>query len=332
MTGNIANKNFVFRKSFRSWFYGEGMIFPILVGLFFLGEIVSPRFLSRFNMVNLLRQGSFIILISLGQMLVILTKGIDLSVGSFVALSSVVSALTIALMGNWFLGILIPLLVTTGLGVFSGWYVTKSKIQPFVVTLAMMLLGRGLALTLSNETPIPIRNAAPLYGWLGRGVILDVLPVPLVLALVVIIVLWFFLSRTVLGRSIYAVGGDEVSAILMGINATRVKIVVYAMSGFLAGLSGVLNACRLATGIPTIGEGLELDSISAAVIGGTLLSGGYGGVLGAALGGLAVSSISNILNLAGITSWYQWVVRGIVLLGAIGLQALVSVKSSTANV
>ncbi|MGB4411808.1 MAG: ABC transporter permease, partial [Atribacterales bacterium] len=269
------------------------------------------------NITNLLRDASIIALISAGMTMALLTGGLDLSVGSMLAVSGVFSAsLTVY---GFLPALLLPLLITTFLGMVSGIIISKAKIQPFIVTLSMMMAGRGLALAFSNETPIASSIKSGFYVILGRGYIFNI-PISVVIMLVIYLIVWYLLDKTSFGRSIYAIGGDEKAANLMGINVDLVKIMVYALSGLFAGLAGVIQTSYLGVGSPNAGESYELDAIASAVIGGTLLTGGYGKIEGTLVGAIIIAMIGNILNLVGVISWYQWVIRGFILIIAVVLQ------------
>ncbi|MCA1850441.1 MAG: ABC transporter permease, partial [Acidobacteria bacterium] len=233
-------------------------------------------FLTSENLLNILRQNSMVGLIALGMTFVILTGGIDLSVGSLYAVASVIA---VYLAGNGLLAALLGAVAATALlGLVNGVVIAKARIQPFIVTLAMMIAARGLALAVTGEKSVSAgRDAPATFGWLARGYI-GPLPVPAVILFAAFIVGWVVLNHTRFGRHVYSLGDNEEAARLMGLNVGRVTICVYALSGALAGLAGVIFASRLGTGQPTAGIGWELDAIAAVVVGGTLLTGGQGGV------------------------------------------------------
>jgi ribose transport system permease protein len=281
-------------------------------------------FLTEENLINILRQNSMVGLIALGMTFVILTGGIDLSVGSLYAVASVVAVylagygLVVALLG--------AVAATTLLGVINGVVIAKARIQPFIVTLSMMIAARGLVLAVTDEKSVSASRDAPAtFGWLAHGY-LGPLPVPVVLLFAAFAVGWVVLKNTRFGRHVYSVGDNEEAARLMGLNVGRVTISVYALSGALAGLAGVIFASRLGTGQPTAGIGWELDAIAAVVIGGTLLTGGQGGVGPTLVGVLLLGVILNILTKEDISSWWQLVLRGVILLAVVVVQNRLSQK------
>lgn len=294
-------------------------IFTLLI-LTIISIIISPNFFSLFNITNLLRQASVIALVSAGMSMAILTGGLDLAVGSLLAVGGVFAA-SLTEQGI-FAAILVSLLITAFLGTISGVIISKAKIQPFIVTLAMMMAGRGFALAFSNEKPIAVATAArdSFFGKIGRGYLFDIIPVPVVITILVYLAIWYLLTKTSFGRCVYAVGGNEKGAKLMGVNVDRIKITVYALSGLLAGLASIILVSRLGAGSPNAGESYELDAIASAVIGGTLLTGGYGKIMGTLIGAIIVTMVGNVLNLAGLISWYQWMIKGVIIILAVVLQ------------
>jgi ribose/xylose/arabinose/galactoside ABC-type transport system permease subunit len=282
------------------------------------GAIRYPEFATPENLLNVLRQNSMLGLVALGMTFVILTGGIDLSVGSLLAVGGVVAArlspygTAAALAGG--VG------VAAGLGLLNGAVVAKARIQPFIVTLAMMIAARGAALGATSEQSIRVDPGAEGFAWLGRGSI-GPLPVPVVLLLLAFALGWAALRYTRFGRYVYAVGDNEEAAKLMGLKVDRVTLGTYALSGALAGLAGIVLAARLGAGQPVAGTGWELDAIAAVVVGGTLLTGGQGGAGSTLLGALLLGVTFNLFNLEGsITPWWQWVLRGAFLLGVVVVQ------------
>ncbi|HVF57100.1 MAG TPA: ABC transporter permease [Pyrinomonadaceae bacterium] len=280
------------------------------------------QFLTENNLTNVLRQNSMLGLVALGMTFVILTGGIDLSVGSLLAVAGVVAA---NLAGR---GIVVALVaavaVATLLGLVNGIVIAKARIQPFIVTLAMMIAARGLALVATGEQSVSVGRLSQGFTELGRGK-LDLgafaVPVPVLVLIAAYILGWLILSHTRFGRHVYAIGDNEEAARLMGLNAGRVTMGVYALSGALAGLAGVILASRLGAGQPVAGVGWELDAIAAVVVGGTLLTGGQGSVVFTLVGVLLLGVIFNIFNLEGsISPWWQQVLRGLILLAVVVVQ------------
>lgn len=276
-------------------------------------------FLMPENLLNVLRQNSMLGIIAVGMTFVILTGGIDLSVGSLLALAGVIAAfladkgLAVALLA--------AIAATAFLGFINGVIIAKARIQPFIVTLGMMIAARGLTLAITNEQNVRIPATATDFSWLGQGEIFGFLPVPIVVLIIAYAIFWVVLNYTRFGRHVFAVGDNDEAARLMGLNINRVTILVYAISGLLAGLAGVILASRLNTGSPVEGVGRELDAIAAVVVGGTLLTGGKGSLISTLYGVLLLGVIFNIFNLEGqISPWWQLVLRGGILLAVVVLQ------------
>ncbi|MGH9941352.1 MAG: ABC transporter permease [Pyrinomonadaceae bacterium] len=275
-------------------------------------------FLTPENLLNVLRQNSMLGLVALGMTFVILTGGIDLSVGSLLAVAGVIAA-NLADRGTG-LALVAAVGVTTLLGLLSGVVISKARIQPFIVTLAMMIAARGLALAATGEESVRVGRLSAGFTWLGRGWI-GPLPVPVVILLLAFALGWLVLNHTRFGRHVYSIGDNEEAARLMGLNVGRVTMGVYALSGLLAGLAGVILAARLGAGQPVAGIGWELDAIASVVVGGTLLTGGQGSALSTLVGVLLLGVIFNIFNLEGqISPWWQLVLRGIILLAVVVVQ------------
>jgi len=285
-------------------------------------SFVFPSFGTVTNLTNILVDQSFLAIVALGMTFVIISGGIDLSVGSVFALGGVVAAwgsqhgLLVALGA--------PLLLCGAIGLLNGLLVARAGMAPFIVTLASLLGARGLLLALSNEGETTYRVPADgLFHDLGA----DLLGVNLSVwvAVVLYVVLGVVLTRTGFGQGVFAVGGSEDAASLMGLRVARIKISVYVLSGLLAGLAGALNAAWVSSGVTILGTGMELDAIAAVVIGGTLLVGGAGSVLGTAAGVLLLGVIQNLINQVGsLNSSIQAVVSGAFLIVVVVLQTLLS--------
>jgi ribose transport system permease protein len=290
-------------------------VFLALLFFVIVFAVASPRFLTLDNFINVSRQISANVIIGSALTFVIITAGIDLSVGSLVALSGVLLA---GLMWNyyipWPIAILITLVVLGVFGWLNGLAVAKQGLNPLIVTLAMMTAARGVALSYSGGEPIFIEE--PVILALGNGY-LGPIPIPVVVAVVVMIVSHIVLTRTKLGRYVYAVGGNEEAARISGINVDRIKLFVYIMSAVFAALAGIIWAGRLYSGNPTAGQGTELDVIAAVVIGGTSLFGGVGSIGGTLLGAFIVGIISNGLTILNVPFYYQLIAKGLVIYIAI---------------
>jgi ribose transport system permease protein len=280
------------------------------------------QFLTENNLTNVLRQNSMLGLVALGMTFVILTGGIDLSVGSLLAVAGVIAA---KLAGQGiFVALAAAVAVTALLGLVNGVVIAKARIQPFIVTLAMMIAARGLALIATGEESVSVGRLSQGFTGLGRGKLdlgLFAVPVPVLVLIAAYIVGWLVLSHTRFGRHVYSIGDNEEAARLMGLNVGRVTMSVYALSGALAGLAGVILASRLGAGQPVAGQGSELEAIAAVVVGGTLLTGGQGSVVFTLVGVLLLGVIFNIFNLEGsISPWWQQVLRGLILLAVVIVQ------------
>ena len=296
-----------------AWMQRYGM-FAILVLLCLILGLMHERFFTTANLLVVTRQAAINGLLAAGMTLVILTGGIDLSVGSVLALAGAVSAETLAATGDLTWAILAALAVGTVLGFINGLFVAYPNLPPFIVTLATMAWARGLTLVYTDGRHIPDQDGA--YRFIGSGY-LGPLPVPVVILLVTYLVLWIFLTRTRWGRLIYAVGGNEQACRLAGIPVPRVKTLVYTASGFFAGLTGLVLTARLVSAQPTAGAGYELDAIAAVILGGTSLAGGRGSILGTLVGALIMGVLDNGLNLMNVSPFYQEVAKGLVILGAV---------------
>jgi ribose/xylose/arabinose/galactoside ABC-type transport system permease subunit len=268
-------------------------------------------------------QGAFLGLIVIGMTFVIISGGIDLSVGSILALGGVIAAQIVQV--SWPLALILPPVLCGLIGFGNGLLIAKAKMAPFIVTLAGLLGIRGLALALAGERPIGIDAGSP-FAWFGQGQILGV-AVPIVLVLIAFVIAGLVLARTSYGRVIFAIGGSEESARLMGLPVDRTKIIAYTTSGALAGLAGALLAARLSAGDPNGGLALELDAISAVVVGGTLLTGGAGSMSGSLAGVLLLSILQNLINQLGtLGSYAQQLVSGTFLIVVVVAQAYLARK------
>ncbi|MHB8073256.1 ABC transporter permease [Desulfosporosinus fructosivorans] len=295
--------------------YEKFGIIAILFGITILMSILSDRFLTSANIINIIRQVSFIAIIALGATAIIITTGIDLSAGSIVGITSVVVASYAHPGQNSLIVVLfVGLAVGTIAGLVNGTLIAKTGIPPFIVTMGMYTTARGLALLYSDGRPIS--NLSPNFIFLGAGHVLGI-PVPIIILAVVAILTHFLLNNTRLGRHIYAVGGNEQAAVISGINVNRVKIFVYAFAGFLASLSGLILTARIYSGQPGLGVGFELDAIAAAVIGGTSLNGGVGTVIGTICGALVVGVINNGMDLMGVNMYWQQITKGGIIVLAV---------------
>lgn len=292
-----------------------------LIALLFLIVVVSflnPNFFTVDNIMNILRQTSINAIIAVGMTLVILTAGIDLSVGSVLALCGAFAATMIGLEIPVMIAVPTALLAGAALGAISGVIIAKGKVQAFIATLVTMTLLRGVTMVYTDGRPIStgFTDVADSFAWFGTGYALGI-PVPIWLMVIVFASVWYLLNHTRFGRYIYAVGGNESAARLSGINVDRVKIGVYAICGLLAALAGLIVTSRLSSAQPTAGMGYELDAIAAVVLGGTSLAGGKGRIMGTLIGALIIGFLNNALNLLDVSSYYQMIAKAVVILLAV---------------
>ena len=288
-----------------------------------------PNFLKKENLLNIMKQISVVAIIAIGMTMIIITAGIDLSVGSLIAFSGVITALAIRglggddpTMGHLWLGSLAGILVCGLVGLFTGGLVTLFGIPAFIATLGIMFSARGLAFIFADSEPIAIGNEA--FGWLGRGRDFLGLPNSVILMLILFAIAHVLMTRTSIGRYIYAVGGNPEAARLSGVPVKWVVVFVYTLTGLLAGLGGVMEASLHVTGDPKAGNLVELQVIAAVVVGGTSLAGGQGKILGTLIGAFIIGVIRNGMNLTGVEAHMQSVVYGVVILIAVLIDRLKS--------
>jgi len=308
---------------------GEGLLlaFVLLVAVF---AVRNPLFLSSANLINILRQTAEIGIGAAGQMVVILAAGIDLSVGSVLALSGLTAAI-LATQGLLFgsvglppeLALLAALSLGVAAGVINGLAVTQLRIAPIIVTLAAMTYLRGIVYTWSNGIPI-YAGLPDLYAWLGAGYIANVVPVPVVILCIVYCLLWFLLNRTVFGTHVFAVGGNAEAARLAGIPVKRVIVATYALSAFTAALAGIMVMGRVHSAQPLAGNGWELDTITAVALAGVSLFGGRGSLPKVFLASLTLAVLSNGFVLMGLSPYAQMIIKGIILMLAVGFDVLLN--------
>lgn len=294
-------------------------IYLILIILFIIPSLLSPVFRSYGNISNILHQAASLGIVSIGQTFVILLSGLDLSVGSVISLTTVLGA---TLMRDSplaiFLIVLLCLAVGAGIGFLNGFLVSKVKLSPLIATLGMMALIQGVALQIR---PYPGGYIPRSFGEVITGNLCFV-PVPAITFVLVIVAAIIILRKTVLGNYIYATGGSEENARLAGINIDRVKIFAYTICGFVAAVAGLVLTGRIRSGDPLVGTSFPLDSITAVIVGGTPFAGGQGGVEGTIAGALIIAMLSNMLNLLNVSSFYQYIVKGLILITAVVIYSL----------
>ena len=310
---------------------GAGLIAGLVVLLGILNALTHGDFLAPGNVVNVLRQISVNAVLAAGQTFVIITAGIDLSVGSLIALSGVLMAGVLSHEQPGIFAVFLAVLAGVGVGALagtiSGLPVVRFGLPPFITTLAMMLMARGSAFLYTGGQPIEIANK--YFNDIGTGLIgighifgIPGIPIPVIVMLIVVLAGNFVLTQTRFGRYVYAIGGNEEAARLSGVNVAGVKLSVYIISGALAGLASMLLAGRLNSGVPQSGQGYELQSIAAVVVGGTSLMGGRGSMTGTFVGALLIGMLYNLMNLLNVQSYAQEVVLGAVILAAVLLDEL----------
>ena len=283
-------------------------------------SLLSPHFLTTENLLNITRQVAVNAILATGMTFVIISAGIDLSVGSVLALSGCVMAIALNAGVGIFPGILLAVGVGSLCGLANGFMTGFLRVPPFIATLGMMSVARGLALVVTGG--YPIFELPEGFSYLGTGYLWDVLPVSLLFTFLVLVAAHFVLTRMKLGRYVYVIGGNEEAAVLSGVNVRATKMLIYTICGFLAGLASVVFVSRLNSAQPTAGIAYELDAIAATVIGGTSLFGGVGSIGGTVIGALIMGVLRNGLNLLNVSSFWQQVVIGVVIITAVYVDQL----------
>ena len=310
MTGSAS-----MREKFMDMLKGMGPVFA-LMALILVLSVLLPPFRTLTNAMLVLRQASIVGFVAFGMTGVILTGGIDLSVGSTLALTAIIGASLLAAGTPELAMIFIVLLCGFALGTINGLTITKLRLQPFIATLIGMSVFRGFALIITGGRSITGLRGFPVLEALGRGEFLGI-PIPVWLLAVMFVLFFFLLGKTALGRRIYAVGSNSTAAHLVGVNITKTKLFVYAVSGLMASVSALILVSRLGSAQPIMGIGLELDAIAAVALGGTSMAGGRGKIYGTIAGVLIITILSNGMNIMGVSSYYQTVVTGFVIFLAV---------------
>lgn len=300
----------------------------VLVLIIIISSIASPAFLAPANFENLLLQMAVTMIISCGMFTILLTGGIDLSVGSVVAVSGVIVAVCLETY-HWAIASLFGILVGLILGCINGLLVSKLKVAPFITTLGMMYFARGMAYWFTKAKTILWTSFDDVEAFknLGGGRIFGFLPIPAVIWIIVFIITIILVKYSKFGRVCYAIGGNEEAARLSGIKTSFYKILPYAYTGLLAGIGGVVLTARLGVGAPASGDGQEMDCITAVVVGGTSLSGGSGNISGVLLGAFILAIINNILNLCNVPSYPQQMLKGVIIVAAVILSTIKEKKN-----
>ncbi len=290
-------------------------VFAVVVIVAVVMGVLSPEFRTPGNLSVLLLNGSVVTFLALGQTCVLLTGGIDLSVGSNIALTGVIAALAMQSGVPWWGAALIAMCVGAAVGVFNGFMIHYGHMPPFIVTFATFGISASIPNILTQAKSITIHD--PMFAFFGRGKIYGV-PMPIIMVVIAAIIIGYFLKRTASGLHVYAVGGNRETARLAGINIAKTTILVYVISGICASMGGIITASRLMVGYPTAGSGNEqFYSIASAVVGGVSLFGGVGTILGAFIGALLIATVSNGMNVIGVSSYWQPLVIGSIILGGV---------------
>lgn len=309
-------------KTVRDYLLDYGFYFVILCLMAFF-TIKSGSFLTIRNFMNISTQAGYLIVVSFGVMLTILTGGIDLSVGSVLAFSCIVGCTVMQKTQSITLGIAVILLTSTFCGTINGITVAVLKLPAFIATMAMMNVTGGLALFLTNGASVS--GLPDSYSKIGWSKIFQI-PVTLILALAIFLIMWFLLKRTAYGRRLYAVGGNPKAANIMGIHVTLTVIIAYVISGLMAGIGGVMLSARLATARCAMAETLQMDTITAVVVGGTSMTGGRGSIVGTLIGACLISMIRNGLNLIELNYYYQLVITGAIIILAVAIDCMKHIR------
>lgn len=291
-----------------------------LLTLMLFVALINENFLTVDNILNILRQTSLNAIIAMGMTFVILTAGIDLSVGSILAFAGAVCASLIAADSPLIVALIVTLGTGAALGAASGIVVAYFGVQAFIATLVSMTMVRGAVLVFSEGRPISTGNleVSNAFYEVGGGYIAGI-PIPVIIAGLVFVICWYVLNHTRLGRYTYAIGGNEQVAKLSGVSVNIVKVTIYGISGMLAALAGIILTARLESAQPTAGLAFELDAIAAVVLGGTSLAGGRGRITGTLIGALIIGVLNNALNILDVSSFYQMIAKGAVILLAVVL-------------
>jgi ribose/xylose/arabinose/galactoside ABC-type transport system permease subunit len=302
----------------RAWLE-KGTLFVVIVLFVIIFSIASGgKYASPLNLMNILIAASLTGIVSIGMTFVVLGAGIDLSVAGITVLTGISGAMMIDSGMNWLLACLIMVILGGFIGLVNGLSITKLKMVPFVTTMAMMNITRGIARTLSNGKTITLPEEVTVIG-LGR--LFGLIPIPIIMLVVCVAIGSVILLKTTYGREVYATGGNQRAAWLAGLKADRVIMLTYVFSGLFAALGAVLVISRLQSAAPTMGQNLELDCIAACVIGGTSLFGGEGGVGGTILGAILIAMINNGLNITGVTPFMQEIAKGLIIFVVIAIDA-----------
>jgi ribose transport system permease protein len=307
------NKNSITAKRIL-WFVGKNYLIVTLIVLIIVGSMLSGKFLTTRNILNVLLQNSMTTITAMGMLLAIITGGIDLSVGSVIALSGCLVAGFIQGGMNILAAVFITILIMSLLGLLSGVLVSYGKVAPFIVTLAMMTIIRGMAYMYQVGSDRRI-DGTFLTEFINSNIAM--IPIPVYIMVIVVVIIAFILTKTTFGRGIYAIGGNSETARLAGINVKFTLIAVYVISAILTTVSGIIMAGRLSMGTALVGQGFEMDAIASVVVGGAALAGGTGSVRDTVIGAFIIGVLANIMNLMGVAAYPQMIIKGVIIVVAV---------------
>lgn len=298
---------------------GVSALLPLVLVVFFF-TVLSDNFLNSYNIMNILRQASVYAIMGIGMTFVILTGGIDLSQGSVLALSAVICAKLINSSGNILFAVIVTLVIGVLIGVTNGLMIAYVRLPAFIMTLGSMYMVRGITLYITNSTQVNVKGV-PVFNYIGQGFLFGI-PFPVFIFVIVGVIAIIFLSKTGKGRQIYAVGSNVDSARLSGVKVEKTLILAYVLSSLCVALAGIVYLARLTAAQPTAGEGYEMESIAAVVVGGTSQAGGEGGVLGTLIGAVIIAVIRNGLVIIGVGSYFTKIVVGLIIVLAVTLDVI----------
>ncbi|MBQ2626729.1 MAG: ABC transporter permease [Eubacterium sp.] len=302
------------KKSKISQFTDKFGMLIILILLVIVISILHPSFLSASNFSNVLKQIAVYVIIGYGVTFIIITTGIDLGLGSYMALGGVLAALCARGTLPGIVGMLVATLIGLAIGLINGLVISITKIPPFICTLGMTTITRGAALLITNGKPVSQLNKS--FCWFGSGVV-GFIPTPIIWLIIFTVISWILMDHMKFGQYARAIGGNERAAVISGINIFKYKVLIYTYCGICCGFAGAVLAARVASGSPGAAEGYELDAIAGSVIGGTSMAGGVGSVWGVLIGSLIIGVMNSGLNMLGVSAYWQEIVKGIVIIVAV---------------
>ncbi len=298
----------------------ESAVLIVLIVMCIVFAILAPNFRTFANLITVLRQISMLGIVSVGMMFVLISGGIDLSVGSMLSIVGVVTSMSVVNWGlNPALSIIIGLLVGTGLGLWNGYIITSTGMPPMIATLGMQILIRGLGFIICGGASV--YGLPKSYKFFGQGY-LGPIPIPVIFMIVILVISGFVLNRTYIGRYFYAVGSNKEATRLSGLDTKKIQILAYTASGFLTAIAGIIMMSRVNSGQPKAGDGFEMDVLTACVVGGVSISGGEGKITNVLVGALIIGVLSNGLIIVGVSEYWQQVAKGAVLVAAVGFDSI----------